>query len=542
MICHYSSIHCAFWWTSLVLPPCDIQFKVSLEKFYKVSSEAMTSAVKQVTASKNDHSKKGSLTKKNDLLIYQSIYSNEPLCKVDLEKVHTQIGKKADQAYDRMANNRNFWMALEKYVAKEQNFDATNEVKQKQKPQVKSNKEGHKKNGINVDDDKANEMMRQMSEKIFRRTLKKHNYQMSTENFFLAEGGYGSVFRVHQKGRKYACKVISNEMFQCKPDQAGAVHSSKLRSRFDNEVQIMKRVSSHPNIIGYVDSFSDVVTQQLPLENCTLDLEKYELHKVQSEPDSATGNKIVFRIFFLVMEFANSKTLSFYVKNRRAMPENRVKNGVFWPLVSAVKFLHSQQIVHCDIKLSNVLLQSKNGDPTSGSANRRQSISLFNFEVKLCDFGLSSILDSSEDEPVLFMKPIGTAFYMAPEILRSYFCYYCRKNDSAQPYCPFKGDTWALAVCIFYCLHGFYPMDVLCKPNKHERIAELKKIFDKADSSASSKSIDEQYLIRFRGILRNCHYKLSFNCQELLRQMLEVDAKKRADIFKVAEHTYFKHM
>ncbi|KAH9398006.1 hypothetical protein TYRP_019380 [Tyrophagus putrescentiae] len=157
-----------------------------------------------------------------------------------------------------MANNRNFWMALEKYVAKEQNFDATNEVKQKQKPQVKSNKEGHKKNGINVDDDKANEMMRQMSEKIFRRTLKKHNYQMSTENFFLAEGGYGSVFRVHQKGRKYACKVISNEMFQCKPDQAGAVHSSKLRSRFDNEVQIMKRVSSHPNIIGYVDSFSEV--------------------------------------------------------------------------------------------------------------------------------------------------------------------------------------------------------------------------------------------------------------------------------------------
>lgn len=239
------------------------------------------------------------------------------------------------------------------------------------------------------------------------------------------------------------------------------------------------------------------------------------------------------------MEFANSSTLSFYVKNRRSMPENLVK-GIFWSLVDAVKFLHSQKIVHRDIKLSNLLLHRKHIETSATSKGRRRSSVTFSYDVKLCDFGLSSIVDSKTEE-ILFVKPVGTSFYMSPQILRSYYFYYFSKSDKAVGYCPFKGDVWAIAVCIFYCLHGFYPLDVLCKPNKDERIVELKKIFENVDSQ-SSESNDEQYLNRFRGILRNFHYKLSFNCQELLRRMLEVDAKKRADIFEVAEQGYFKNM
>lgn len=498
------------------------------------------------TAKNQDHSseKEESLLKKNELLIYESIYSTEPLFKIDMQKVGDQMNIKVSQAENDVKKDRDFWATLEKYIEEEQNGDVSsrlNKVQQKQKPQFKNAKE-EVKDDATFCDDKAKEIrlqVRHLSEKTFRRTLKNYGYRMSDE---IGVGGYGSVFRVLKDDQQFACKVIFKEIYQLKSDQGESPQLFyKVRARFNNEVEIMKRVTSHPNIISYVDSFSEVTTRKFSLQS-SLDYEKKELidkSLLQSETEDSPQNKIVFYNFFLIMEFANSSTLSFYVKNRRSMPENLVK-GIFWSLVDAVKFLHSQKIVHRDIKLSNLLLHRKHIETSATSKGRRRSSVTFSYDVKLCDFGLSSIVDSKTEE-ILFVKPVGTSFYMSPQILRSYYFYYFIKSNKAVGYCPFKGDVWAIAVCIFYCLHGFYPLDVLCKPNKDERIVELKKIFENVDSQ-SSESNDEQYLNRFRGILRNFHYKLSFNCQELLRRMLEVDAKKRADIFEVAEQGYFKNM
>ena len=128
---------------------------------------------------------------------------------------------------------------------------------------------------------------------------------------------------------------------------------------------------------------------------------------------------------------------------------------------------------------------------------------------------------------------------MSPEILRSYYFYNRKKMDQITPYCAFKGDVWAVGVAVFYCLHGFYPLDILCKGNKLERMDELEKIFSLPES-LEGKTVDEIYIARFRGVLRNYHYKLSFNGKEMLRRVLEVDAKKRADIFEVVEHAFLR--
>jgi serine/threonine protein kinase len=61
----------------------------------------------------------------------------------------------------------------------------------------------------------------------------------------------------------------------------------------------------------------------------------------------------------------------------------------------AMQFMHSQGIIHRDLKTLNVLLDATN-------------------EPRLCDFGLARKVDS--DQPMTGMA--GTFNYMAPEVIR----------------------------------------------------------------------------------------------------------------------------
>lgn len=71
------------------------------------------------------------------------------------------------------------------------------------------------------------------------------------------------------------------------------------------------------------------------------------------------------------MEYAGDTSFYTYVKNKigRKLPEQEAKK-LFKQLVEAVDYCHSQRIVHRDIKLDNILIDSKKN-------------------VKLIDFGFS---------------------------------------------------------------------------------------------------------------------------------------------------------
>eukprot|EP01083_Nonionella_stella_P059022 154483_1 len=68
---------------------------------------------------------------------------------------------------------------------------------------------------------------------------------------------------------------------------------------------------------------------------------------------------------------------------------------VSYRIYDGIKYIHSLNIVHRDIKLSNILI-NKGG------------------VIKLCDFGLAT--DSSSDTPQLLRK-CGTLQYIAPELI-----------------------------------------------------------------------------------------------------------------------------
>eukprot|EP01133_Synstelium_polycarpum_P014513 gene14513-17132_t len=95
-------------------------------------------------------------------------------------------------------------------------------------------------------------------------------------------------------------------------------------------------------------------------------------------------------------------------------------------LTRVIYYLHSKDIVHCDLKPENLLY----------SDNTDQAI------IKLCDFGLSQRCPQG----TLLRSLVGTPTYMAPEISAC--------TGYGKPV-----DMWSLGVIIYILLCGFPPFD-----------------------------------------------------------------------------------
>lgn len=92
-------------------------------------------------------------------------------------------------------------------------------------------------------------------------------------------------------------------------------------------------------------------------------------------------------------------------------------------MISAVRYIHSQGIIHRDLKLENFLFSSSDDDS----------------ELKLIDFGLSKYFRKGEYEN----EPVGSPYSVAPEVLLGQY-------DE-------RSDVWAVGVITFLLLSGDPP-------------------------------------------------------------------------------------
>lgn len=141
---------------------------------------------------------------------------------------------------------------------------------------------------------------------------------------FLGGGGYGEVFKAQWMGAEVAVKRFGRKCTQ-----------RKSITDFIKEIEIVNQVR-HPNIVSYLGiSFDDsshyFMVTEYAARGSIFDL----LH---------TGTKNIIddgKIFQIIRELA-----------------------------SALQYLHSKGILHCDLKSQNILLTN-------------------NWAVKICDFGLA---------------------------------------------------------------------------------------------------------------------------------------------------------
>eukprot|EP00792_Barthelona_sp_PAP020_P007649 TRINITY_DN3157_c3_g1_i1.p1 TRINITY_DN3157_c3_g1~~TRINITY_DN3157_c3_g1_i1.p1 ORF type:complete len:389 (-),score=97.75 TRINITY_DN3157_c3_g1_i1:1072-2211(-) len=87
------------------------------------------------------------------------------------------------------------------------------------------------------------------------------------------------------------------------------------------------------------------------------------------------------------------------ISSKQPLSEQHIKYFI-WQLLCALKYLHSKNVVHRDLKPGNLLLMK-------------------NCDLKLCDFGLARVVTESTQGDFL-TQYVATRWYRAPEIILSW--------------------------------------------------------------------------------------------------------------------------
>ncbi|KAK8400549.1 hypothetical protein O3P69_003309 [Scylla paramamosain] len=196
----------------------------------------------------------------------------------------------------------------------------------------------------------------------------------------LGSGQFGIVYGgVHRKSsRQVAIKVIDKLRFPTKQEAA-----------LKNEVAILQNLSN-PGVVNLERMFE-------------------------------TKERI-----FVVMEKLKGDMLEMILSSERGKLSERITKFLIYQILTALKHLHSKNIVHCDLKPENVLLSTASDFP----------------QVKLCDFGFARIIG----EKSFRRSVVGTPAYLAPEVLRNK-----GYNRSL--------DMWSVGVITYVSLSGTFPFN-----------------------------------------------------------------------------------
>ena len=177
----------------------------------------------------------------------------------------------------------------------------------------------------------------------------------------------------------------------------------------------------------------------------------------------------------IVMENISGGDLLSFVKKRTKLNE-KISRYIFKQILEAIKYIHSKNIVHRDIKLDNVLIDLNNN-------------------IKLCDFGVGKIIQENE----ILDEQCGTPAYIAPEILEN------------KGYVGWGVDVWSSGVVLYAMLSGTVPF-------KANNLHDLQNII----ISGNFKEIND----------------ISKPCNDLLHKLLEINPKKRISIDEALKHPW----
>lgn len=216
----------------------------------------------------------------------------------------------------------------------------------------------------------------------------------------LGDGGFGKTFLVEDIQMPSNRKCV---LKQLKPVHDNPQTSQMVKDRFGREAAILEKLGE-----GH---------EQIP-----------RLYAYFSEADQ----------FYLVEEWVQGDTLTQRVQTEGPLPERTVQN-ILANLLPVVAHVHSEGIVHRDIKPDNIILRQKDGKPV------------------LIDFGavketMNTIIDSHAHSSHSIV--VGTPGYMPAEQL------------SGRP--VFASDLYSLGMTAIYALTAKIPQELEIDPRTGE--------------------------------------------------------------------------
>jgi calcium-dependent protein kinase len=268
-----------------------------------------------------------------------------------------------------------------------------------------------------------------------------HDLYEIDDQHILGAGSFGKVMRGRKKasGQPCAVKVIRRSS----GNQSARQNSEAL----NHEISILENVD-HPHVVRLIDHFND---------------------------NAGT---------YLVMELCAGGRLTDYIAHMQDFRENDV-SFLMQQLLQAIKHLHSHNVIHRDVKLDNMMLESRG--PLRENA------------LKLIDFGLSCIC-AAGSETRLF---VGTPDYISPQAIDG--CY-----DS-------KTDLWSCGVSMYCLLCGYLPF----------RAATETGVFAAVRRGNFSFAASEWYSV-------------SDDAKALIRWLLKMNPRERCTAEQALDHNWMR--
>lgn len=234
---------------------------------------------------------------------------------------------------------------------------------------------------------------------------------------FLGKGGFAKCYEVRDcdTGKILAAKII----------EKASLSKIRAKQKLMSEIKIHKAMN-HPSVVRFEGYFED---QQRA---------------------------------YILLELCQNQTLKELLKKRKRLHELEVQYYIHH-LVVGTKYIHSQKVIHRDLKLGNLFLTK-------------------NLEIKIGDFGLAAKLDFIGEKRGTIC---GTPNYIAPEVLNSKLCGH-----------SFEADIWSIGVILYALLVGRPPFETKDVKNTYRRIRAVDySIPEDADLSSEARSLIKDILV-----------------------------------------------
>jgi len=293
----------------------------------------------------------------------------------------------------------------------------------------------------------------------------------------IGRGGFSVVKEafVLETGEKRAVKLIDKSRAF---DFESAEKQRRALDKLWREIDIMRRVN-HKNILKLFDVF---------------DSEEF---------------------IYIVTEFVSGGELFDQIVQTGGLPESRAA-PIIKQIVSAVRHLHTLNIVHRDVKPENILLTDDE-----------------HTQVKLCDFGLANVLY----EDTLLETACGSAEYVAPEVLQ------CKPYDNAV-------DLWSIGVTTYIVLSSNFPFYAKSDHQLFEKIIRVEYDFNGAEwedvseegaaslfSEAFHLPLSRLFFSSLSHFHSHSHSHLSL-AKDFIRRLLVADPRQRMTTEQCLQHPW----
>ncbi|CAL0309759.1 unnamed protein product [Lupinus luteus] len=250
-----------------------------------------------------------------------------------------------------------------------------------------------------------------------------------------------------QFGVTYLCTENSTGLlYACKSISKKKLANKSDKEDIKREIQIMQHLSGQPNIVEFKGAYEDKNSVHVVMELCA-------------------GGELFDRII------------------AKGHYSEKAAASICRQIVNVVHICHFMGVMHRDLKPENFLLSSKDE----------------NAILKATDFGLSVFIQEGK----LYRDIVGSAYYVAPEVLR-------RR-------CGKEIDIWSAGVMLYILLSGVPPFWAETEKGIFDAILEGVIDFESQPWP-----------------------NISDSAKDLVRKMLVQDPKKRITATQVLDHPWIK--